>query len=113
MPNDLELEAIGRMARNFNKVGMEGTSGRVNVLEGVSFVEKARHMKRYCLKRGRGQLQDEVLDVQPLMQVTGAFGQGEAAPKIENQPLQLGYRGNYFTLGAWGILLSDKEDVTE
>ena len=74
MPNDLELEAIFGMARNSNKVGMEGISDRVNMLESVSFVGKARYMKRYCLKRGRGQLQDDVLDVQPLKQVTGAFG---------------------------------------
>ena len=40
MPNDLELEAIGRMARNLNKVGMEGISGRVNMLESVCLWEK-------------------------------------------------------------------------
>ena len=50
MPHDLELEATGGMARNSNKVGMEVISGRVNMLESVSFVGKARHMKRYCLK---------------------------------------------------------------
>ena len=54
------------------------------------------HMKRNCPQRGGGQLQDEVLDVQPLKQVTGAFGQGEAPPEPENQPLQLECRGNYF-----------------
>lgn len=73
---------------------------------------EAGHMKRDCPKRGMGQLEDEVLDVQPLQEVMGAFGQGEDAPESEDQPLQLEYGGNYFYPWSWGIFLSDKEDVT-